>query len=135
MRRPVYLRAALPSGAFASVRVELVLRSRTDNTQEQLTQRAIVQAIGGRKLQHRNFNNEERTMSGLKAPTIIAGLLIAGVSFAQGAPTFESLDKNSDGQISIQEATANDDLFVAFKKLDTNQDGHLTKAEFGQYKK
>jgi Ca2+-binding EF-hand superfamily protein len=74
-------------------------------------------------------------MSGLKAPTFIAGLLIAGVSFAQGAPTFESLDKNSDGQISIQEATANDELFVAFKKLDTNQDGQLTKAEFGQYKK
>jgi Ca2+-binding EF-hand superfamily protein len=60
----------------------------------------------------------------------IGSLLVAGIAFAQGAPTFESLDKNADGQISIQEATANDDLFVAFKKLDTNKDGMLSKAEF-----
>jgi Ca2+-binding EF-hand superfamily protein len=74
-------------------------------------------------------------MSGFKTATVIGGLLIAGGAFAQGAPTFESLDKNADGQISVQEATANDDLFVAFKKLDTNKDGMLSKAEFAGHTK
>jgi Ca2+-binding EF-hand superfamily protein len=65
----------------------------------------------------------------------LCGLCAAGIVLAQAVPTFESLDKNSDGQISIQEATTHDDLFVAFKKLDTNQDGVLSKAEFGAYRK
>ncbi len=63
------------------------------------------------------------------------GLCAMGTVLAQATPTFESLDKNSDGQISIQEATENDDLFVAFKKLDTNRDGALSKEEFAAYKK
>ena len=66
---------------------------------------------------------------------VIGSVMVASTLNAQGAPTFESLDKNSDGQISIQEATTNDDLFVAFKKLDTNQDGVLSKSEFGAYRK
>jgi Ca2+-binding EF-hand superfamily protein len=65
----------------------------------------------------------------------LSGICAAGIVFAQAAPSFESLDKNSDGQISIQEATTDDALFVAFKKLDSNQDGALSKAEFGAYKK
>lgn len=59
------------------------------------------------------------------APTVV---------LAQTTVTFESLDKNSDGKISIQEATANDEIFVAFKKLDTNKDGMLSKEEFAQKK-
>jgi Ca2+-binding EF-hand superfamily protein len=67
---------------------------------------------------------------------VIAGtVLFAGVISAQGAPTFDSLDANKDGQISIQEATGHDDLFVAFKKLDTNKDGMLSKEEFAAYAK
>jgi Ca2+-binding EF-hand superfamily protein len=65
----------------------------------------------------------------------LSGLCATGIVFAQAAPSFESLDKNSDGQISIQEATIDDALFVAFKKLDTNQDGVLSKAEFAVHKK
>jgi Ca2+-binding EF-hand superfamily protein len=64
-----------------------------------------------------------------------SGICAAGIVFAQSAPSFESLDKNSDGQVSIQEATIDDALFVAFKKLDTNQDGALSKAEFAAQKK
>jgi len=72
----------------------------------------------------------------MRTLTIIIGALVGAAVFAQGAqPTFESLDKNSDGQISIQEATSHDDLFVAFKKLDTNKDGLLSKEEFAAYKK
>ena len=66
---------------------------------------------------------------------VIGSVMVASTLNAQGAPTFESLDKNSDGQISIQEATSHDDLFVAFKQLDTNKDGALSKAEFAQFKK
>lgn len=63
------------------------------------------------------------------------GLCAAGLVLAQATPSFESLDKNSDGQISIQEATTNDDLFVAFKQLDTNKDGALSKEEFAAWSK
>jgi Ca2+-binding EF-hand superfamily protein len=75
-------------------------------------------------------------MTGFKFGSFIVGsVIIASTVNAQWAPAFESLDKNSDGQISIQEATSNDDLFVAFKQLDTNKDGALSKAEFAQFKK
>ncbi len=72
-----------------------------------------------------------------KQDVLIAALSICagGIVLAQTMPSFESLDKNADGQISIQEATAHDDLFVAFKKLDTNKDGALSKAEFAAYSK
>jgi len=73
----------------------------------------------------------------MRTVTTIIGTLVGAAVFAQGAqaPTFDSLDKNSDGQISIQEATSHDDLFVAFKKLDTNKDGVLSKEEFAAYRK
>ena len=53
---------------------------------------------------------------------------------AQGSPTFESLDKNGDGKISVAEASAHDALFVAFKTLDKDRDGNLTRAEFAAFK-
>ena len=66
---------------------------------------------------------------------ILGSALFAGVISAQSAPSFDSLDANKDGQISIQEATPHDDLFVAFKKLDANKDGMLSKDEFAAYSK
>jgi Ca2+-binding EF-hand superfamily protein len=48
--------------------------------------------------------------------------------------SFESLDKNSDGKVSINEATEHDGLFVAFKNLDKDKDGNLTKEEFASYR-
>jgi Ca2+-binding EF-hand superfamily protein len=50
-------------------------------------------------------------------------------------PTFESLDKNSDGKVSLNEAAENDALFVAFKSLDTNKDGVLSREEFAVYQR
>lgn len=61
-------------------------------------------------------------------------LAFAAASHAQSAPTFESLDVNSDGKISVHEASANDALFVAFKNLDKDRDGNLTREEFAAYK-
>jgi Ca2+-binding EF-hand superfamily protein len=66
---------------------------------------------------------------------VVGSVLFAGVLSAQGAPSFDSLDANKDGQISIQEATGHDDLFVAFKKLDANKDGMLSREEFAAYAK
>lgn len=70
-------------------------------------------------------------------PALLAsfGLLAAAsVLAAEGKPSFESLDKNGDGKISLSEASNNDTLFVAFKSLDTNKDGELSREEFAHYK-
>jgi len=48
-------------------------------------------------------------------------------------PTFAALDANHDGKVSVHEASANDEVFVAFKKLDADHDGDLTQAEFAAF--
>lgn len=75
-------------------------------------------------------------LSRMTAPAILAslGLLAAGGALAQAKPSFESLDKNGDGKISLSEASNDDALFVAFKSLDSNKDGELTREEFAKYK-
>ncbi|MBM0108789.1 EF-hand domain-containing protein [Steroidobacter sp. S1-65] len=74
--------------------------------------------------------------SRITAPALLAslGLMATGAALAQGKPSFESLDKNGDGKISLNEASTDDALFVAFKNLDTNKDGELTREEFAKYK-
>lgn len=63
--------------------------------------------------------------------------LVGGVALAAdaGKPSFEALDKNSDGKVSLNEAADNDALFVAFKGLDTNKDGVLSREEFATFQK
>ena len=63
--------------------------------------------------------------------------LVGGVALAADAakPTFEALDKNSDGKVSLNEAADNDALFVAFKTLDTNKDGVLSREEFATFQR
>lgn len=63
----------------------------------------------------------------------LGALAATGVLAADAKPTFESLDKNGDGKISLSEASTNDALFVAFKSLDTNKDGELTREEFSKF--
>jgi len=70
-------------------------------------------------------------------PALLAslGLLTATAALAADAkPSFESVDKNGDGKVSLAEASNDDALFVAFKSLDANKDGELTREEFAKYK-
>jgi len=68
----------------------------------------------------------------------VAGIAAFGVVLAQtptATPVFESIDKNADGKVSLAEASNNDELFVAFKNLDTDKNGELSKEEFAAYQK
>lgn len=50
-------------------------------------------------------------------------------------PTFQSLDKDADGRVSLDEAAENDAVFVAFEGLDKNRDGQLTREEFAAFRR
>lgn len=64
----------------------------------------------------------------------LAGIAASGSAFAQ-ATTFDALDRNHDGHVSLSEASVNDDVFIAFRKFDADKDGELTKGEFEAYQK
>lgn len=49
------------------------------------------------------------------------------------AATFDSLDKNSDSQISKTEAATDEGLSDGFASIDTNADGYLSKTEYTAY--
>jgi Ca2+-binding EF-hand superfamily protein len=65
----------------------------------------------------------------------IAAVAGSSIALAQAGASFDALDANKDGKVSVHEASANDDLFVKFKGLDKNKDGELTREEFSAYKK
>ncbi|HET9680367.1 MAG TPA: hypothetical protein VFP95_07395 [Gammaproteobacteria bacterium] len=46
-------------------------------------------------------------------------------------PTFEDIDSNANGMISVVEAQQNDTVMRDFEQLDTNADGSLDKIEYG----
>jgi len=48
--------------------------------------------------------------------------------------SFDELDKNHDAKLSLDEASADDKLFVAFKTLDKNKDGYLSREEFAAHR-
>ncbi len=53
---------------------------------------------------------------------------------AQQDARFETLDKDGNGKVSLTEASEHDGLFVAFKNLDSDKDGELTREEFARFK-
>lgn len=81
----------------------------------------------------------------MKQLTILFGMALFAASAAQAGDTakaesptkmttttaaFESLDKNSDQQISKTEAGTDKSLSDSFASADGNGDGYLNKAEF-----
>ena len=82
--------------------------------------------------------------SKLLAAAVIALVPIAGMT-AEGAKaqkttpsaesvTFDSLDSNKDGRISMPEASADPTLIETFSATDKNGDGYLDNAEFDKRK-
>ena len=64
---------------------------------------------------------------------LLVGLMaVLAAARAQNAPqmTFEQLDTNKDGRISVSEARKDKAVAARFSKADANQDGYLDRAEF-----
>lgn len=68
---------------------------------------------------------------------LLMSLLYLSLSSVQAAGTpdlknlsFADVDRNRDGVIDMQEASAIPELAAIFKSADTNQDGYLTEKEF-----
>ncbi len=81
-----------------------------------------------------------------------AAASLAGVAFAQETPpaegqttatpsdqqaggSFDTLDSNKDGRISMPEASADPKLVESFSTADKNGDGYLDSTEFDSSKK
>lgn len=67
--------------------------------------------------------------------TALAALLavFAGASMA-ALPTFDEVDTNGDGKITMREASIHEGLMVAFDNADENRDGQISKAEYERLK-
>ncbi len=78
-------------------------------------------------------------LKSLLATSAFAAILAAPVAMAQAdnaapaAATFQSLDKNADGELSADEIPADHPLAKNFAEADTDGDGKLTQAEFDAY--
>jgi hypothetical protein len=69
----------------------------------------------------------------MKKQLVSALTLIAVSGFAwagSGNVSFQDLDVNRDGQISIQEAKKSSEVSKNFSQVDANKDGKLNAAEF-----
>ena len=63
--------------------------------------------------------------------TALALMTVSGLAWAgSGKISFQDLDTNRDGQISLEEAKKAPDVSKRFVQADTNQDGKLDAAEF-----
>jgi len=65
---------------------------------------------------------------------LILGLcVLASTAVLADDELFMQLDADSNGLISIAEATADSDVAAQFAELDTNADGFLSAEEFSEY--
>lgn len=73
--------------------------------------------------------------------TLILAMATAWASLpaalAQSAPqsTFEQLDTNKDGRISVSEARKDKTVAARFAAADANQDGYLDRTEFASIRR
>jgi Ca2+-binding EF-hand superfamily protein len=74
-------------------------------------------------------STEHMTMRKLLVPAFVT--LFASSALAQDAMiVFNALDANDDGQVTQQEASANQFVSQGFAAADSNGDGSLTAEEF-----
>lgn len=64
---------------------------------------------------------------------IFTGALSVACLAQAGELTFESVDTDKNGFISVSEADSHAALKEQFKKLDADEDGQLSKEEFAGY--
>ena len=59
--------------------------------------------------------------------------VFAGASMA-ALPTFDEVDTNGDGKITMKEASSHEGLMTTFDKADVDRDGLLSRAEYQKLK-
>lgn len=71
----------------------------------------------------------------LKALVAAVVILPAGLlaSETQNQPSFQQLDMNNDGFVSVIEATGHTQLLMQWVDIDTDSDGKLEAAEFSAF--
>ena len=63
--------------------------------------------------------------------TLVPGLLFSsGLQAGDAMLTFEEMDRDSNGYISIDEAKASSDIAKNFKQIDTDDNGNINITEF-----
>lgn len=64
------------------------------------------------------------------------GIVLAVFASASMAalPTFDEVDTNGDGKITMKEAATHEGLMISFDEADVNRDGLLSKAEYQELK-
>ena len=63
--------------------------------------------------------------------TALALMTVSGLAWAgSGAASFQDLDSNRDGQITLDEAKKSPEVKAKFTQADANKDGKLDAAEF-----
>lgn len=63
--------------------------------------------------------------------TALTLLAVSGLAWAgSGAASFQDLDSNRDGQLTLDEAKKSPEVKARFTQADANKDGKLDAAEF-----
>ena len=66
--------------------------------------------------------------------TLVTGLIFSAAALANDALlTFEEMDRNSNGYITLNEAKASEDIAEHFKQIDSDGDGNINITEFQAY--
>ena len=64
----------------------------------------------------------------LKKTVLVTSVMLAATAFAD-EERLTPLDKNKDGNISIQEATVHPDLLASFGSIDVDGNGQISRSE------
>jgi len=60
-------------------------------------------------------------------------VVFAGASMA-APPSFDEVDSNGDGKITMREAATHEGLMISFDEADEDRDGLLSKTEYDKLK-